>query len=92
MNAQVFKMFGESNSMPFTQNIKQREKEEKHSKQDNYGKPLLILKSKQELLTCFIRMLVIENQINKTSELLSQAIFVPKLLSTHQKKKSLSAI
>lgn len=78
--------------MPFTQNIKQKEKEEKHSKQDNYGKLLLILKSKQELLTCFIRMLAIENQTNKILEQLNQVTFVLKLLSTHLNKKSLSVI
>lgn len=87
MNVQVFKMFGVSNSMLFTQNMKHKEREEKHSKQDNYGSRLSILKFKQELLTCFIKMLAIENQINKTLEQLNQAIFALKLLNTPPKRK-----
>ena len=68
------------------------EKEEKHSRQDNCGRRSLILKLKLELHICFIRMLVIENQINKILEQLSQAIFALKLLNTLQNKKLQFAI
>jgi hypothetical protein len=80
-------MFGVNNLMFFLQNTNHKEKVEKLSKQDNCGKQLLTLKFKQELHTCFIKMHVIENLINKILELLNQVISVLKSLNTLQNKK-----
>jgi hypothetical protein len=58
-------MFGVRNSISYTQDIKEKEKEEELSKRDSFGKQLLILKSKQVHLICCTKMHVTENQINK---------------------------
>jgi hypothetical protein len=45
--------------------MKLKVKVEEHLRLVSYGKQLLILKFKQELLICFTKTRAIENQINK---------------------------
>lgn len=67
-------------------------KVERQSKREIYGKQLLMLKLKQELHICFLKMLVIENQTNKILEPSNHPIYVHKLLSTHLLRKLRFAI
>jgi hypothetical protein len=58
-------MFGEINLNSYMRNMKLRIEEEKRLKPENFGKVLSKVKLKLELLICFIKTLVTENQISK---------------------------
>jgi len=58
-------MFGDKNFKSFIPNMKALEREEKQLKPEIYGKRQLMPKLKRELLTCFTKILAIENRTNK---------------------------
>ena len=92
MKPQAFLKHLERNSKLYIQSMRLKEEEEKQLEPTNSGKPLLIVKSKQEPHICFIRIMQTPSLITSTWELLRVQTFAVKLLSTQHPMKLLYAI
>ena len=82
MSVLVFLSAGEINSRNYTLVMKKKAADAKLSKLSGFGIKLSILKSKQELLTCFTRTTATQSQTSKTSALLRARIFARRSSST----------
>lgn len=87
MNAQVFSSVGEKNLKNFTLNMRKKAVEENQSKLSGYGIRLLTLKLKLVPLTCFTKIIAIQNQTSKTLAQLRVLISALKLSSILIKMK-----